>query len=191
MRIGIDGKRALNDPSPEGDRCRNIVRSFVKSYPDIDFYVYVARLKRDHLLKDLEGRHNVRFCLPPPSGFGGELWRKFGITNNLAPDKVDVYFGIDGELPLNIRQSGKKSVLLLSSAMEQTNGGSLQRLRKKLRDFVVGKSCRNATRIVALDEAAGEKAVREFLQPSEKIEMINGPAHGDASTQRLIEILSL
>lgn len=149
MKIGIDGKAAMLDKGKNGERRREFIRMMADAFPDCDFYIYTPKLPKLAEAKKFRDYHNVRVCLPPPSGFGGVFWRLFGVTNNLQPDGVDLFHGIDGRLPLNIFQAGKPTVLTIDETVLEN--ARQKGLAAKIVHYILGKSCANADVILTED----------------------------------------
>lgn len=171
MRIGIDGKIALQDNGEEGKKASLFIEKIAESYPGSDFLVYTSRLGSNRNVQRLQQIYNVRFCLPAQSGFQGELWRKFGITNNLPADKIDVYYGSCGELPLNIRESGIPSVVTVDNLLWISNPENFSFISRKIKNFICRKSCLNADIIVVPDEKIKEDLCKFYVISPDKIEI--------------------
>ena len=110
MVIGFDGKRAVRNFTGLGNYSRLVIEHTARLMPDTRMLVYSPDMRANPRLDPLRRLDNVEFRLPPPQGFKGALWRSYGMTNNLAADRVDIYHGLSNELPLNIRSAGVKSV---------------------------------------------------------------------------------
>ena len=172
MIIGYDGKRAVANMTGIGNYSRLVIGSVAEAYPEDKLLIYTPKLKKNPRLKLIESLHNVEFRVPPPSGFGGSLWRTFGITNHLRPDKVDIYHGLSNELPLNIRQGGVATVVTIHDVIWRVLPHTFSWADRHIDDYKYGASCRNATRIIAISENTKNDIVKYFGINPDKIDII-------------------
>lgn len=164
MKIGLDGAYAVAEnrdrvKSGKGTQdcgvcgrvgyARDVISMLATDYPQWNLSVYTPKIGRRRRLRLIDELYNVEYRLPAPSGFTGRLWRLFGITNCLLPDKVDVYHGLNGELPLNIASAHVPSVVTVSDTAIFDRGAGVSEVWKKVRRYVMMESCRNATVIIA------------------------------------------
>lgn len=172
MRIGFDGKRAVSNMTGLGNYSRLVIEQMATEYPASSIYVYTPRLKKNPRLAAIESLHNVEFRLPAPSGLKGSLWRTFGITNNLAPDRIDVYHGLSNELPLNIRSAHVPSVVTIHDIIYRRLPECYSAIDRRIYDFKYGRSCRNATRIIAVSRRTKADIEELYGIDPEKIDVI-------------------
>lgn len=172
MRIGFDGKRAVSNMTGLGNYSRLVIGELAENYPQDSFYVYTPKLKANPRLHKIETLKNVEFRLPSGSGFGGSLWRTFGVTNCLSADGVDVYHGLSNELPLNIASSGVPSVLTMHDVIYRRMPECYTAIDRRLYDFKYGRSCRNATRIIAISRRTKDDIVELYGVDPEKVDIV-------------------
>ena len=106
------------------------------------------------------------------AGFGGALWRSFGLTNNLAADKVSIYHGLSNELPLNISAAGIPSVVTMHDVIYRRMPECYSGVDRILYDFKYGRSCRNATRIIAVSECTKRDVAELYGVDPGKIDVV-------------------
>lgn len=172
MIIGFDAKRAVANMTGLGNYSRLVIESLAVEYPDSEMLLYTPRLRENPRLDGIRLLHNVQFRLPPPSGFKGALWRSFGITNNLRADKVEIFHGLSNELPLNIAAAGIPSVVTIHDVIYRRMPQCYTLADRLLYDFKYGRSCRNATRIIAVSERTKEDIVDIYGISPEKIDVV-------------------
>ncbi len=172
MIIGYDAKRAVSNMTGLGNYSRLVIESIAEAYPDSRLLLYTPKLKENPRLATIEAMHNTEFRLPAPSGFSGSLWRTFGITNCLQADKVALYHGLSNELPLNIAASHVPSVVTIHDVIYRRLPEEYGAIDRKLYDFKYGKSCVNATRIIAISERTKQDIVEYYGVSPEKIDII-------------------
>lgn len=172
MVIGYDGKRAVSNMTGLGNYSRLVIESVAETYPDSRLLVYTPKLTDNPRLATIRSLHNVEFRLPPPQGFKGSLWRTFGITNNLRPDKVEIFHGLSNELPLNIASSGIPSVVTIHDVIYRRRPQCYNAIDRHIYDFKYGRSCRNATRIIAVSQRTKDDIVELYGIDPDKIDVI-------------------
>ncbi len=185
MKIGIDGAYALAGNYRNGkskapgandtelaslgreEKTREVIESLATDYPNYSLLIYTPKVGRKTRLSLIDELHNAEYRLPAPSGFTGRMWRLFGITNCLLPDKIDVYHGINGELPLNIAAGHVPTVVTVSNAdifdtpAQKTEAGMYEvkkpagifEIGKRIEQYVKRESWKNSTLIIAASTA--------------------------------------
>lgn len=172
MVIGFDGKRAVRNFTGLGNYSRLVIEHTARLMPDTRMLVYSPDMRANPRLDPLRRLDNVEFRLPPPQGFKGALWRSYGMTNNLAADRVDIYHGLSNELPLNIRSAGVKSVVTIHDLIYRTMPQCYSFVDRRLYDFKYRRACVNADRIVAISECTRRDIISHYGIPEDKITVI-------------------
>lgn len=172
MRIGFDGKRAVSNMTGLGNYSRLVIEKIAEDFPEDSLYIYTPKLKKNPRLITIESLGNTEFRLPAGSGFSGSLWRTFGISNNLLADKIDVYHGLSNELPLNIKSSGVPSVVTIHDVIYRRLPECYSAIDRKIYDFKYGRSCHNATRIIAISECTKKDIIELYGIDPEKIDVV-------------------
>lgn len=173
MRIGFDGKEAVMGKGKHSRFSRALISAIAESYPDVECMVYTPSLKNNDWTSKMGEFHNVRFCLPAASGFGGEMWRTFGVTNNLPADKIDVFHGVCGTLPLNIYQSGLPSVVSFTGHEDAGEKKGLAFVAKKISDYKRRKACENSAAVIVADDNAKSQLSKFYVISLDKMKVID------------------
>lgn len=115
MRIGYDAKRIVRNGTGLGSYGRNLVNSLSAIDHDDEFLLYAPDEGRDDLRSQIELRENVSFHYPKRARFRfqRDAWRTKGIVKDLVNDKVDLYHGLSGELPVGIKKAGIPTVVTI------------------------------------------------------------------------------
>ena len=172
MIIGFDGKRAVSNMTGLGNYSRLVIEQLAENYPQDSLYIYTPKLRKNPRLALIESMPNVEFRLPSGSGFSGALWRTFGVSNNLRADAVNVYHGLSNELPLNIRSAGVPSVVTMHDVIYRKLPECYSAIDRRIYDFKYGRSCRNATRIIAVSERTKQDVVELYGIDPAKIDVV-------------------
>lgn len=152
MNIGFDGMYATNGSNDSERYTRFVIEEFATDYPEHRLYVYTPNITKKTRLKLIDDLHNVEYRLPAASGFQGGLWRAFGITNCLQSDKVELYHGLNGVLPLNIAAAHVPTVLSIHEPDHHRSDVEMTWWKKTFALHRVGMSARDATRIIVYSD---------------------------------------
>lgn len=172
MKIGYDAQKAVTDKTGLGDYSRQVIELIANEFPTSQLYLYTPKLKKNPLLEPIKKLHNAEFHLPAASGLSGSLWRTFGVSNNLRPDKVDIYHGLCNELPLNILSSGVPSVVTVHDLAWRHFPERFNPIQRFICDFKCSRSVRNATRVIASSEGTKNDIVEFYGVNPDKIDVI-------------------
>lgn len=172
MRIGLDGVSVVADKDAAGDYGRTLIEQLSQEYSGNSMLVYTPKLRKVSYLDGILQLHNVEFRLPAPSGFTGNLWHTFGITNCLGVDKVDIYHGLDNELPLNIAAAHLPTVVTINEVITRRHTNKYSYLTRWIREYKTNNSCHNATRIITGNEDIKKKIMDCYGVSGDKIDVV-------------------
>ena len=173
MRIGFDGKRAVNNLTGLGNYPRLVIESLAREGADRDtMLLYVPEMRDNPRLAPLRSMPNVEFRFPGQVGMRGAMWRTFGITNHLRADGVDIFHGLSNELPLNIRDSGVKSVVTIHDVIYRRLPSCYSAIDRRLYDFKYGRSARNADRVIAISECTKRDVMEYYGVAEDRIDVV-------------------
>lgn len=111
MRIGFDGKRAVQNFTGLGNYSRYIVDILCQFYPENEYVLYAPKKRENKRLDKLTKQYQqLQLSYPTTSSWKklSSLWRVWGVTQQLEKEKIDIFHGLSNELPLNIHQSEVK-----------------------------------------------------------------------------------
>lgn len=134
--------------------------------------IYTPKMVQNSRLEPIRRLSNVEFRFPPSIGLGGALWRTYGVSNNIAADGCRIYHGLSNELPLNIRQSGVKSVVTIHDVIYRRLNYCYTWLDCQIYDYKYGHSCHNADRIIAVSECTKRDIMEFYGIEEDKIDVI-------------------
>jgi len=114
MNIGYDAKRVMSNKTGLGSYGRNLVNALVEHLNTNDKLVLYAPKKGNaQLVAQL--KLTAKVSIAYPLGFIAKrlsaLWRVFGLTKVLVKDKIDVFHGLSGELPMGIKSTSIASIV--------------------------------------------------------------------------------
>ena len=190
MNIGFDGKDALKNHTVSGEYSRLVIETLARGDSSRKCLLYTPEMPRDACMDRIRALHNVEFRLPASQGFHGDLWRAFGITNNLHSDGVQVFHGLCGELPLNIKEAHVPAVVSIHSLDFRKYPKRFNYFKRVLFNYKTASACRNADRIIVPCEAIKEDIMNFYGTDSAKIDVIDSALEGESLEKALFESYS-
>ncbi len=190
MNIGFDGKEAVRDKNSLGDYSRRVIETLARGDSSRKCLLYTPGMPRGACMDRIRALHNVEFRLPASQGFHGGLWRAFGITNNLHSDGVQVFHGLCGELPLNIKEAHVPAVVSIHSLDFRKFPKHHNPFERFLLNYKTTRACRNADRIIVPGEAIKEDIMNFYGTDSAKIDVIDSALEGESLEKALFESYS-
>ena len=108
MRIGYDGKRAVQNFTGLGNYSRYVVQSLSAFAPENEYWLYAPVHRENQQLSSMvaESRGTVSVHYPSYWLWRGmtSLWRVGGIRRTLKRDNIQLFHGLSNELPLTIHR---------------------------------------------------------------------------------------
>lgn len=131
--IGFEAKRIVSNATGLGSYGRTLLES-LSSY-NKQFFLYAPSKGKEELYSPLLDKENIIFKFPSQdfgnirqSLCGGfaltkrsegvgkirqSLWRERGVVKDLLRDKIELFHGLSGQLPIGIKKTGIKTVLTI------------------------------------------------------------------------------
>lgn len=175
MRIGFDGKRAVQNYTGLGNYSRYIADILCRFYPENSYVLYTPKKRENKRLEQLIDKFRQLSINYPIKNIWKRLssiWRIWGITGQLEQEEIQLFHGLSNELPLNIRKSKIKSVVTIHDLIFLRFPQYYRFIDRKIYTYKFRKACENSDRIIAISECTKQDIIRHFHIPAEKIEVI-------------------
>ena len=174
MRIGFDGKRAVCNNTGLGNYSRLVIEQFAATaHEGEELFVYTPHMTDNPRLSRIKAYPQIRFMVRRPRFMeSAAAWRSWSIVRDLRRDAIDLYHGLSNELPLNIAASGIPSVLTMHDVIYRRLPYCYSAIDRLLYDYKYGRSCRAATRIIAISECTKRDIMHCYNVPEEKIDVV-------------------
>ncbi len=153
--IGYDAKRIVRNATGLGNYCRNTVRCIADCAPDgMNLRLYAPDKGRDELRLQIPESGRCRYVYPQAcrSSLAKSIWRTHGIVADLKCDRVDLFHGLSGELPIGLRKSGIRSVVTIHDLIFMRHPEYYHAIDALLYRWKFHATCREADRIIAISE---------------------------------------
>ena len=175
MIIGFDAKRIVRNNTGLGNYCRTLINDMIRrNDSNMKLLLYTPDKGRDVLRNQIIESDNSRFVFPKKKlgKIYKSLWRTKNIVKQLQEDKVQIYHGLSGELPLGLRNSGIKSVVTIHDLIFLRHPEYYHWFDRKMYTWKFHQTIKQADRIIAVSECT-KRDILEFgkIDP-EKISVI-------------------
>lgn len=158
LNIGFDAKRAFFNRSGLGNYSRDTIRILSSQLPGNEYFLYSPK-KPDGSLFIQPSESHLRM----PSGFFyssfSSVWRSSGILKDLRKDEIRLFHGLSNEIPLNIHQSGIKSVVTIHDLIFLTHPQYYNLLNRNIYKKKFSYSAKNADAVIAISRRTKEDIV--------------------------------
>ncbi len=176
MRIGFDGKRAMQNFTGLGNYSRYVMSMLCRLAPENDYVLYAPRNRASRVFDDFMQRCPRLKIICPEKGIGKRFpaaWRTYGITSRMQADGIDIYHGLSNELPLNIRQAKNvKSVVTVHDLIFLRYPAYYPWIDRKIYAYKFRKACEHADMVIAISECTRRDIISYFHVPETKIRVI-------------------
>ncbi|OJU34949.1 MAG: mannosyltransferase [Bacteroidales bacterium 45-6] len=179
MKIGFDGKRAVQNNTGLGNYSRYLVEILSAYFPENHYVLFAPKRCENPRLEKLKCAPNVSFLYPKTYFWKqfSSLWRLFGIKADLKREKPNVYHGLSNELPLGIARAGIKSVVTIHDLIFLRYPDYYKPIDRLIYRFKFRYACRKADKVIAVSECSKRDIVSFFRIPEEKIEVVYQGCH--------------
>lgn len=175
MKIGFDGKRAVQNFTGLGNYSRYMTDILCRFYPENEYVLYAPQKRDNKRLDMLTEKYPQLHLVYPATSFWkkfSSLWRITGITHQLENEKVGIFHGLSNELPLNIRRSDIKSIVTIHDLIFLRYPQYYHFIDRKIYTYKFRKACENADKIIAISECTKRDIIQYFHIPADKIEVV-------------------
>ena len=159
--IGYDAKRIVRNGTGLGSYGRTLVNDIADD-DSIKLRLYAPDEGRDDLRNQIANRQNISFCYPSHSvmPFYKAAWRTKGIVQDLRRDRVQLFHGLSGELPIGIRKSGIKSIVTIHDLIFLRHPEFYNWVDTKIYAWKFRQTIREADHIIAVSECTKRDIIK-------------------------------
>ena len=175
MKIGFDGKRAVQNRTGLGNYSRFVVDILSQYFSHGNEYVLYAPAKRENPnLEKLLAREQVSIRYPQSkwNRTFRSLWRVWSICRDIQKDRIELFHGLSNELPLSIRQCSIKSIVTIHDLIFIRYPQYYPYIDRQIYKYKFRKACENSDHIIAISETTKQDIIRFFGIREEKISVV-------------------
>ena len=168
MNIGYDGKRAYQNKTGLGNYIRSLIAILTRHYPQHHYTLFAPKKTA---LFDAATFQNVQAIFP--ESFAGKQfpgwWRRRGMVKTIAGSDIDIYHGVSNELPVNIEQTGLKTVITVHDLIFERYPQTYNVDERYVHRHKIKQACKVADAVVAISRQTKADLVNFYKVPEEKI----------------------
>ena len=171
LKIGFDAKRAFRNFTGLGNYSRAVVSLLSEFYPDNSYFLYTTFYKK-HPLLAFSKRPNI--TVRGPEGFLKRfppLWRSYGVVSDIRFDKIDLFHGLTGELPLSLSPN-VKTVVTVHDLIFLRYPEYYKPIDRWFYTKKCQAACKRADLIIAISEQTKQDIVHFFGTDEKKIRLV-------------------
>ncbi|MGC4128123.1 MAG: glycosyltransferase family 1 protein [Bergeyella sp.] len=171
MRIGFDAKRYFHNSTGLGNYSRDLVRILSEYFPENSYFLY--NTKPDKQRSALLNPKNT-FEKLPDSFFGKKLkglWRTFWVKKQIKEDKIDIFHGLSGEIPIGLPKN-IKSVVTIHDLIFMRYPNLYSFFDRKIHFRKFRYAARKADCVVAISEQTKSDIIKYLKIKPQKIKVV-------------------
>lgn len=179
MRIGFDGKRAVQNKTGLGNYSRFIIDILSRLHKENQYIIYAPKPKENKALGSILSRENIQITYPA-SYFGKKfrsLWRIWGINKQIKEEQLSLFHGLSNELPLSIKKSETRSIVTIHDLIFIRYPQFYKWIDRHLYTYKFKKACQNSDRIIAISEMTKRDIIAFFGIDADKIDVVYQSCH--------------
>lgn len=179
MRIGFDGKRAVQNNTGLGNYSRYIIDILSQYYETNEYIIYAPKQKENKALSKILEKRNIQTVYPATSFWRKcrSLWRVWGIKTQLKQDHLSIFHGLSNELPLSISKSGTKSIVTIHDLIFIRYPQFYKWIDRHIYAYKYRKACENSDRIIAISEMTKRDIITYWKIDEQKIDVVYQGCH--------------
>jgi glycosyltransferase involved in cell wall biosynthesis len=152
MNIGFEAKRVFHNKTGLGNYSRDLIRILSTYYPENKYFLYNPKPSKETLF--VPNENNV-FEKSPSSPFYKKfknIWRQKGVLSDLEKDKIQIFHGLSGEIPVGLRKKNVKSIVTIHDLIFVRHPHLYSFFDRKIHFYKFKKAARNADLVIAISE---------------------------------------
>lgn len=185
MRIGFDGKRAVQNNTGLGNYSRYIIDILSQYYETNEYIIYAPAQRENKALNKILEKRNIQTVHPATSFWRKcrSLWRVWGIKTQLKQDRLSIFHGLSNELPLSISKSGTKSIVTIHDLIFIRYPQFYKWIDRHIYTYKYRKACENSDRIIAISEMTKRDIITYWKIDEQKIDVVYQGCHPNFKLQ--------
>jgi glycosyltransferase involved in cell wall biosynthesis len=172
MIIGFDAKRFFHNKTGLGNYSRDLVRILAQYYPENSYLLYNPKQKKIDRIP-IDGKI-ISEHLPETKTDNkfSSLWRLFFICSQIKKDKVDLYHGLSGEIPIGLNKTGIKTVVTIHDLIFMRYPNLYSFFDRKIHYYKFKYAANKANLVIAISEQTKKDIVTYLNINPDKIKVI-------------------
>jgi len=171
MNIGFDAKRAFLNRSGLGNYSRFVIQSLIKFHGEHNYFLFTPAM--GNKFSEIS-KQNAQIVMPG-SAFNQllpSLWRSFGIAGDIRENKINIFHGLSGEIPMKLKAGDTKTVVTIHDLIFLRYPEFYKPIDRRIYQTKFKSACKNTDKIIAFSQQTKSDIVEFFDTPEDKIEVI-------------------
>ena len=179
MRIGFDGKRAVENKTGLGNYSRFIIDILSRLHKENQYTIYAPKPKENKPLDRILSRENIQIIYPASHFWKRlcSLWRILGINKQIKEEQLSLFHGLSNELPLSIKKSKTRSIVTIHDLIFIRYPQFYKWIDRRIYIYKFKKACQNSDRIIAISEMTNRDIITFFGIDAHKIDVVYQSCH--------------
>ena len=172
MILGFDAKRFFHNKTGLGNYSRDLIRILAHHHPENSYLLYNPKPKKIDRIP-IDGKIIIE-NLPETKKDRtlSSLWRLFSVCYQIKKDKVDLYHGLSGEIPIGLNNSGVKTVVTIHDLIFMRYPNLYSFFDRKIHYYKFKYAANNSDLVIAISEQTKKDIVTYLKINPEKIKVI-------------------
>ena len=172
MILGFDAKRFFHNKTGLGNYSRDLIRILAQYHPENSYLLYNPKPKKIDRIP-VDGKIIIEH-LPESKKDKklSSLWRLFSISIQIKKDKVDLYHGLSGEIPIGLNKSQVKTVVTIHDLIFMRYPNLYSFFDRKIHYYKFKYAANKADLVIAISEQTKKDIITYLKINPNKIKVI-------------------
>lgn len=172
MILGFDAKRFFHNKTGLGNYSRDLIRILAHYYPDSTYLLYNPKPKKIDRIP-IDGKLIIeKLPIKNTNKKFPALWRIFNVTSQIKADKVAIFHGLSGEIPIGLNKLGIKTIVTIHDLIFMRYPELYTFFDRKIHYYKFKYAANNADLVIAISEQTKKDIVEYLKIKPEKIKVI-------------------
>jgi len=171
VNIGFDAKRSLNNSTGLGNYSRNLINGLLRYFPENEYALYSPSVSDFHS-ESIDGHYRIILPQKTLHKTFGSWWRSYGVSDDIALERTNVYHGLSNEIPLGINRTRTKTVVTVHDLLFLQHPEHYPFIDRKIYEAKTRYAVKNADKVIAVSEQTKTSLTQHYRMSPEKIEVI-------------------
>lgn len=172
MILGFDAKRFFHNKTGLGNYSRDLIRILAHYHPENSYLLYNPKPKKIDRIP-IDGKIIIE-NLPETKKDKkfSSIWRLFYICSQIKKDKVELFHGLSGEIPIGLHKTGVKTVVTIHDLIFMRYPNLYSYFDRKIHYYKFKYAAKNADLVIAISEQTKKDIVTYLNINPDKIKVI-------------------
>ena len=172
MILGFDAKRFFHNKTGLGNYSRDLIKILAHYKPENSYLLYNPKPKKIDRIP-IDGKIIIE-NLPETKKDKkfSSIWRLFYICSQIKKDKVELFHGLSGEIPIGLHKTGVKTVVTIHDLIFMRYPNLYSYFDRKIHYYKFKYAAKNADLVIAISEQTKKDIVTYLNINPDKIKVI-------------------